>query len=66
MLKRIALFALANAISANGQDNEPEDHSAELIDETRIQYCMLNDFESNEAQDFDLGHEGFGKPNTGL
>ena len=66
MLKRIALFALANIINANGQNKEPEDHSAELIDETRIHYCMLNDFESNEAQDFDLGHEGLDKPKVVL
>ena len=62
MLKIIVLFALANIINAY----EQEDHSAELIDETRIQYCMFSDFESKETQDFDLESEGFGKPKTGL
>ena len=62
MLKIIAMFALANIINAY----EQEGYSAELTDETIIQYCMLNDFESKETQDFDLESEGFGKPKTGL
>ena len=49
MLKRIALFALANIINANGQDKKPEAHSAELIDETRLQYCMFNDFDNKDT-----------------
>ena len=67
MLKIIAaLFAFANFIYANGQDKEPKDHSAELINETRIHYCMFNDFESKETQDIDLEYEGFGKSKIGL
>ena len=37
MIKRSALFALANIVNADG--------SVELIDETITQYCVFNDFE---------------------
>ena len=46
MIKRIALFALAKAVNAY----EQEGHSADLIDETRIQFCVYNDFENKEMQ----------------
>ena len=46
MIKRIALFALAKAVHAY----EQEGHSADLIDETRIQFCVYNDFENKEMQ----------------
>ena len=55
MIKRIALFVLAKAVNAY----EQKGHSADLIDETRLQFCMYNDFENKETQSIDLGFEGF-------
>ena len=65
-MKVIALFALAIFVNADGQDKEPDNHSAELIDQTKIQYCMFNDFENKETQEVDLEFEGFGKPKVVL
>ena len=50
MIKQTVLFALANIVNADG--------SVELIDETRTQYCVFNDFEGKETQDIQLGFEG--------
>ena len=53
IMKVIALFALANIVNA-------------VIDETRIQYCMFNDFENQETKEVDLEFEGFSKPKVGF
>ena len=56
MIKRSALFALANIVNADG--------SVELIDQTITQYCVFNDFEGEgkETQDIEIGFEGLKGP----
>ena len=60
MIKRIASFVLASAVNAY----EQEGHSADIIDETRIHYCVFNDFDNKEQHSIDLGFEGLAEPRT--
>ena len=66
MVKRIArtitLFALTNIVNAYDQNLAHGNSSVEFIDETRIQYCVFNDFEGKDSQVVELGFEGLAKP----
>ena len=35
-----------------------------MIDETRIHYCVFNEFDNKEKQSIDIGFEGLAEPRT--